>query len=97
MSIGNGILLFVMIWFLIFMLALMIPTRSQAESGDVVPGTPASAPAKVNLARRARFTTVLALLVFGAIWAVVRFDLIHVPTLKDVPMAPPAKSAGSGG
>lgn len=97
MSIGNGLLLFVMIWFLIFMLALMIPTRSQAESGEVVPGTPASAPSKVNLARRARFTTVLALVVFGLIWAVVRFDLIQAPTLNDVPMAPSAGAAASGG
>lgn len=97
MSIGNGILLFVMIWFLIFMLALMIPTRSQAESGEVVPGTPASAPSKVNLARRARFTTVLALVVFGLIWAVVRFDLIQAPTLNDLPMAPAGEAAGSGG
>ncbi|MDE3122329.1 MAG: DUF1467 family protein [Paracoccaceae bacterium] len=97
MSIGNGILLLVMIWFLIFMLAMMIPTRSQAEQGEVVPGTPASAPSKVNLARRARFTTVLALVVFGLIWAVIRFDLIHAPTLNDLPMAPPAGAAGSGG
>lgn len=89
MTIANGILLFTMIWFLVFMVALAMPFRTQGEAGDVVPGTPASAPARVNLWRRARFTTVVAAVLFGCTWGVLELNLIHPPTLADVPLGPP--------
>ncbi len=89
MTIANGLLLFVVIWFLVFMVALAMPFRTQGEAGEVVPGTPASAPDRVNLWRRARFTTVVAAVLFACVWAVLALDLIHAPTLSDVPIGPP--------
>lgn len=86
MTIANGLLLFVMIWVLVFMVALALPFSTQGESGDIVPGTPASAPSKINLARRARFTTAISAVVFLCAWAVIELDLIHGPKMGDVPL-----------
>lgn len=97
MSAANAILLFSMIWFLVFFVALAMPFRTQGEAGEVVPGTPSSAPAKVNLKRRARFTTAVAVVLFGCVWAVMELGLIHGPSLDDVPMGPAATTDGSGG
>jgi predicted secreted protein len=97
MSVANAILLFTMIWFLVFFVALAMPFRTQGEAGDVVPGTPSSAPAKVNLGRRARFTTAVAVVLFGCAWAVIELGLIHGPSLEDVPMGPAASTSTSGG
>jgi predicted secreted protein len=97
MSVANAILLFSVIWFLVFFVALAMPFRTQGEAGDVVPGTPSSAPAKVNLGRRARFTTAVAAVLFVCVWAVLELGLIHGPSLEDVPMGPAPTSATSGG
>ncbi|MBI1218917.1 MAG: DUF1467 family protein [Rhodobacteraceae bacterium] len=97
MSVANAILLFTMIWFLVFFVALAMPFRTQGEAGDVVPGTPSSAPSKVNLGRRARFTTAVAVVLFACAWAVIELGLIHGPSLEDVPMAPELPAAASGG
>lgn len=94
MTIANGLFLFVMIWFLVFMVALAIPFRTQAESGEIVPGTPASAPSKVNLGRRARFTTAVAAVLFLCAWGVIELDLIHGPTLGNLPVTSGGASGG---
>ena len=97
MTVPNAILMFTMIWFLVFFVALAMPFRTQGEAGDVVPGTPSSAPAKVNLGRRARFTTAVAVVLFACTWAVIELGLIHGPSLDDVPMGPAPTTAPSGG
>ncbi len=79
MGIANALFLFVMIWFLVFMVALAMPFQTQGEAGKVVPGTPASAPARINFRRRVRFTTVVALLLCVAIWGAIQAGLIPLP------------------
>lgn len=96
MSIADGLFLFIMIWFLVFIVALAIPFKTQGDSGDVVPGTPTSAPAKVNLGRRARFTTAVTIVIFLCAWAVIELDLIHGPTMGDVPVSAPVTDASGG-
>jgi predicted secreted protein len=96
MTIADGIFLFLMIWFLVFLVALAIPFRTQADAGDVVPGTPASAPSKVNLGRRARFTTAVTIVLFLCAWAVIELEVIHGPRMGDVPVPAPATDASGG-
>lgn len=67
MSVTAAVVLFAMIWFLVFFCVLPLRYRSQAEAGEVVQGTPRSAPAMPMVARKARITTAVT---FG-IWAVV--------------------------
>ena len=50
----------------------------KAEDGDVVPGTPESAPKKFSFARAAQINTVVATVVFGIVWLAIRFDVFGV-------------------
>lgn len=64
MTITAAIVLFAVIWFLTLFVVLPIGLRTQGEAGDVVPGTPSSAPAEPGLRRKFVLVTVITL----AIW-----------------------------
>ena len=44
MAITSALVLFAVIWFMLLLMALPMRMKSQEEDGEVVPGTPASAP-----------------------------------------------------
>lgn len=67
MNLTGGIVLYAILWFLALFVLLPIGQRSQADMGEVVPGTPAGAPHDPRLGRKALWATVIA----GAIWAVI--------------------------
>lgn len=71
MNLTGGIVLFAVIWFMVFFIALQISPRSQAEEGDVVPGTPASAPSEVRLKRKVVATTMIAVVLWSVIASVI--------------------------
>lgn len=72
MNLTGGIVLFAVIWFLVFFCVLPIRFRSQDEAGEVVPGTPASAPADADIARKARITTAITVV----LWAVLAYVIL---------------------
>ena len=45
MNLTGGIVLFAVLWFLTLFIVVLIGQRSQQDAGEVVPGTPAGAPA----------------------------------------------------
>jgi predicted secreted protein len=65
MTITGAIVLFAMIWFMCLFVALQVGYRSQREDGEVVPGTPASAPVDLRFGRRLVWVTLATV----AIWA----------------------------
>lgn len=67
MNLTGGIVLFAVIWFMVFFVVLPIRFKSQEEAGEVVPGTPRSAPADAQIGRKARITTLVAVPLWGAI------------------------------
>lgn len=67
MSIVSAIVLFAIIWFMTFFVALPIRVRTQGDEGKIEPGTHAGAPEVHNLKKKALITTAVAL----AIWAIV--------------------------
>ena len=71
MSIMSAIVLYAVIWFLLLLILLPLGTTSQEEAGEVVPGTPASAPTDLEfkkvMIRTTVSTTVLWLIVCGII------------------------------
>lgn len=83
MNLTGGIILFAVFWFMTFLVVLPIGMRSQAEAGEVEPGTPASAPADAMVARKARITTLVA----AVLWAVTAAVILSgVITLEDIDM-----------
>ena len=65
MNLTGGIVLYTVLWFLALFIILPIGQRSQAEAGEVVPGTPAGAPADPRLKRKAIWATLIAAVLWG--------------------------------
>lgn len=72
MGITSAIVLFAVVWFMVLFIVLPLRNTTQGEAGEVVPGTHRSAPANVNMKRKARITTLVAV----PIWAVLAFVIL---------------------
>ncbi len=68
----SAVVLWLVIWFMTLFVILPLRLQSQSEAGDVVPGTPASAPVNPNLKKKAVLITVIA----TAIWIPVAATII---------------------
>lgn len=64
---------FFCLWFITLFTVLPFFARPQDEegSGEVVPGTPGSAPAKVNMWKVFTVNTVVASVAFAAVYAII--------------------------
>lgn len=82
MSIPFLIAVYFIIWWVVLFAVLPFGVRTQAEAGDVVPGTPESAPANFRLGKVLVITTVVAAVVFVVLWLALHWGLIelHGPT-----------------
>jgi predicted secreted protein len=78
MTISAGIVLFAVIWFMVFFVVLPLRMVTQGDTGVVVPGTPRSAPADVQIGRKARITTVWAIGVWCIIAGIIVSGVISV-------------------
>ena len=86
MTITAAIVLFSVTWFLVFFCVLPFRFESQAEAGSVTPGTPASAPADAAIAKKAKITTAIAVVIFvGLYWVIAsgvitrdNMDVFHI-------------------
>ena len=78
MSVSFAIAIYVVIWWTVLFAILPIGVRTQDEDGAVVPGTPGSAPSRPRLVRVVLLTTLVSGLVFGALWAAVRYNVIDL-------------------
>jgi len=71
MSIISAIVLFAVIWFMVFFIAIPIRLKTQGDVGEIVPGTHAGAPADHQLKKKARITTFVAFLLWVVIAGVI--------------------------
>ncbi|WP_368186758.1 DUF1467 family protein [Aestuariibius sp. HNIBRBA575] len=78
MGITSALVLFAVIWFMVFFIVLPLRLTTQGEAGEVVPGTHKSAPSDVNIARKAKITSVVSLGVFGIIAGTILSGVISV-------------------
>ncbi len=83
MSLTLGIALYFIIWWTVLFAVLPIGVRTQAEAGDIVPGTPESAPVAFRLLRVVALNTVVASVVFAGVWLVIKYHLIPI---EDLPL-----------
>lgn len=88
---------FFCIWFITLFVVLPFFARTQDEAGDVVPGTPESAPHKVDMWRVFGVNTIVATIAFAAVYAIIAW--IDPPPTPPPPQqtggveAPPARDA----
>lgn len=76
MTITAAIVLFAVTWFMVFFCVLPFRFQSQADAGEVTPGTPASAPADPQVGRKAKITTVIAAGIFAVLYLVITSGVI---------------------
>lgn len=71
MNLTGGLVLFVSIWFLTLFVVMPIGQKSQQDMGEVVPGTPAGAPADANWKRKLLITTLVTAVLWGVIATII--------------------------
>lgn len=81
MSITSALVLFSIIWFMVFFVVLPLRLKTQGEAGDVVPGTPSSAPTEAQIGRKAKITTIVATIVWAVAAGVILSGVISVRDL----------------
>ncbi|CFX41994.1 exported protein of unknown function [Candidatus Filomicrobium marinum] len=87
MNFTLGAALYFIIWWLTLFAVLPFGVRSQDEEGEIVPGTPESAPARPRMLRTFLINTLVAAIVFAIVWVVITYRLIDV----GMPTAPGAR------
>lgn len=78
MSITGAIVLFATTWFLVFFIVLPLRFESQADAGEVVPGTPKSAPSGNVVGRKAKITTVATIIIWALLVGVIMSGVISI-------------------
>jgi predicted secreted protein len=81
MTITAAIVLYAVTWFMVFFCVLPLRFKSQAEAGDVTPGTPSSAPADAMVGTKAKITSVVALVIFGLLYLIITSGVITVDNM----------------
>ncbi|MGQ0672729.1 MAG: DUF1467 family protein [Hyphomicrobium sp.] len=74
MDIAFALALYFMIWWMCLFAVLPFGLRTQSEDGEVVPGTPGSAPSKVRLKKVFLINSVVAAVVFAFVWAALEYN-----------------------
>jgi len=74
MNLGLGIALYIMIWWMTLFAVLPFGVKTQGEAGDVVEGTPASAPVSPRILRTLIINTIVATITFVFVWTALEQD-----------------------
>ena len=85
MTVAFAAAIYFVIWWVVLFAMLPIGVRTQAEEGEVSPGTPESAPHQPRLLRKMLATTVVASIVFAAVYVIIVHRVI---TLDQIPFLP---------
>jgi predicted secreted protein len=93
MSITAAIVLFAVCWFMTFFVVLPLRFTSQGDDGNVVPGTPASAPAGFVVKRKALITTIAATVIWAILCAIILSGMITVRDFDWMGRMPPVSSS----
>ena len=78
MSITSALVLLAVIWFMVLFITLPMRLKTQGDVGEIVPGTQAGAPANLNMKRRMRIVSVIALVLWVIIGSTIQWGGISV-------------------
>lgn len=87
MTLSLGIALYLMIWWMTLFAVLPFGVKTQGEAGEVVEGTPASAPVAPRLLRVAVINTIVATIAFAFVWTALERDWLglYIPPENEIP------------
>jgi predicted secreted protein len=89
MTITAAIVMFAVCWFMTFFVVLPLRFKSQGDSGVIVPGTPASAPADFVVKRKAWITTLAATIIWAVLCSIILSGAITVRDFDFMGRMPP--------
>ena len=78
MGIGPAVVMFAVIWFMMLLIILPMRIQSQSEAGEVVKGTPPSAPADPKLGKKVKWVTILTIPLWALVCGVIISGVITV-------------------
>jgi predicted secreted protein len=78
MTITGALILFSVTWFLVFLCILPMRQISQAEAGQIVPGSASSAPVDPQIGRKARLTTLITVVLWLLMCGVIMSGWISI-------------------
>ena len=83
MGIASGIVLFMVVWFMTFLVVLPLRIQTQGEAGEVVPGTHSGSPEKHHLKKKALIVTGIS----AVIWSILAYIILSgMITVRDIDM-----------
>ena len=85
MTLAFALAIYLVIWWIVLFAMLPIGVRTQAEEGDITPGTAESAPHRPRMLPKILATTVVSSVIFALVYAIV---VHHVITLDQIPFLP---------
>ncbi|MFN0263508.1 DUF1467 family protein [Tepidamorphus sp. 3E244] len=88
MTLTAAIAIYFIVWWLTLFAVLPFGVRTQAEDGEVTPGSVESAPARFRMLRTFAITTVVASVFFGFVYFLLTSGWIG---LDDIPFLPDPK------
>ncbi len=83
MSLSLAVVLYIMIWWMTLFAVLPFGVKTQGEAGEVVEGTPESAPVSPRLIRVVLINTVVAALVFAFVWSALENDWLGLYAMPE--------------
>ncbi|AML50042.1 MULTISPECIES: DUF1467 family protein [Falsihalocynthiibacter] len=89
MAITSAIVLYSVLWFMTLFVVLPIRLKSQQDMGEVVPGTPSSAPVDPQLKKRAIIVTLITTVLWAIIFTIIVTDTITVRDIDWMNRLPP--------
>ncbi|MCC6001133.1 MAG: DUF1467 family protein [Pararhodobacter sp.] len=78
MTLFSGAVLYAVVWFLTLFVVLPIRLTTQGEMGNVVQGTPSSAPSDPQMRRRLGITSAVSLVIWAIIAAIILSGVVSV-------------------
>ncbi|MEQ9695768.1 DUF1467 family protein [Shimia sp. SDUM112013] len=78
MAITSALVLYAVLWFLTFLIAIPIRLQTQGDVGEVVPGTHAGAPEHHQLRTKAKWTTLAAAVMWAILYWIITTGVITV-------------------
>jgi predicted secreted protein len=84
MTITSALAIFFIFWWITLFAVLPFGIRSQAETGVVVPGSDPGAPTLTRGPRIIITTTCIALVLFGAFWAVYVLNVFDLAIVNEI-------------
>jgi predicted secreted protein len=76
MGVAGSIMAYVIVWWLVLFCLLPIGVRSQAEEGQVVPGSEPGAPQNGQLLWKAKWASIIALGIWAVMYVTINYYLM---------------------